>query len=225
MRRVIVLVLIRITSSTLTFRRAWATKRWRRLRLFDPRYLQWWVYAITANHPKGLWSFTVDVLSLTEFSRFYGALDTSHGGYGDIGTALDRAFKTTSRTPDIVLSGHVHNYQRFTRRMDDKQIPYVIAGAGGYADSERAMHRVAKDPSTGKKIKAPFQTSLPDLTLAAYNDTQPGFLRLKVTKTTITCEYYIIDFQDTPKGVSDHFTIPLGSSAKQVPRSHHSSQS
>jgi DNA repair exonuclease SbcCD nuclease subunit len=41
------------------------------------------------------------------------SLDTSHGGYGDVGTALDRAFNTTGRTPDHVLSGHVHNYQRF----------------------------------------------------------------------------------------------------------------
>jgi len=137
------------------------------------------------------------------------SLDSSHGGYGDIGDALDRAFNTTGRTPDLVLSGHVHNYQRFTRALGNKQIPYVIAGAGGYADSERAMHRIAKDPSTGEKIVVPFQTSLPDVTLAAYNDTEPGFLRLKVTTTTITSEYYTIDFQDKPQGVSDSFTVQL----------------
>ena len=47
------------------------------------------------------------------------------------------------------------------------------------------------------------------MTLAAYNDTEPGFLRLKVTKTTIDCEYYTIDFQDNPQGVRDSFTVPL----------------
>jgi hypothetical protein len=31
------------------------------------------------------------------------SLDTTHGGYADIGDALDRAFNTTSRTPDLVL--------------------------------------------------------------------------------------------------------------------------
>jgi len=138
------------------------------------------------------------------------SLDTSHGGYGDVGSALDRAFNTAGRPADLVLSGHVHNYQRFTRTLNDKQIPYVIAGAGGYADSERAMHRVAKLPNTGEKIASfPFETSLPDVALAAYNDTEPGFLRLEVTKTAISCKYYTIDFQDNPQGVRDSFTVPL----------------
>ncbi len=137
------------------------------------------------------------------------SLDTSHGGYGDIGTALDRAFKTANRTADLILSGHVHNYQRFARRVGNKEIPYIVAGAGGYADSERAMHKVAKDPSTGKKIATPFQTSLPNVTLEALNDAQPGFLRLKVTQTAITAEYYAIDFEDNPQGVQDSCTIPL----------------
>lgn len=137
------------------------------------------------------------------------SLDSTNGGYGAIGNALDRAFNAAGRTPDLVLSGHVHNYQRFTRSVGDKQIPYVIAGNGGYADNERAMHRIAKDPSTGEKIAAPFTTSLPDVTLEAYNDAEPGFLRLKVTKTAIICEYYTIDFKGNPQGVRDTFSVPL----------------
>jgi Calcineurin-like phosphoesterase len=45
------------------------------------------------------------------------SLDTSHGGYGDISRALDRAFHTVGRTPHLILSGHVHDYQRFTRKL------------------------------------------------------------------------------------------------------------
>jgi len=138
------------------------------------------------------------------------SLDISHGGYGDIGLALDRAFNTVGRTPHLILSGHVHDYQRFMRKVGDKEIPYVVAGAGGYADSQRAMHRVVKDPDTGKPLVTPFQTSLADVTLAAYNDTEPGFLKLKVTKTEINCEYYTINFQGSPQGVKDQFRIPLG---------------
>ena len=52
---------------------------------------------------------------------------------------MDRAFKTANRTADLVLSGHVHNYQRFMRKVGRKLVPYIVAGAGGYADSERAM--------------------------------------------------------------------------------------
>lgn len=139
------------------------------------------------------------------------SLDTSHGGYGDIADGLDRAFKNSGRAADLVLSGHVHNYQRFERKIGNKKIPYIIAGAGGYADSERAMHKVAKDPATGHKIpdSRPFATSLPHVTLEAYNDTEPGFLRLKVTKKSIAGEYFTIDFNDQPQGVRDRFTVSL----------------
>ncbi len=122
---------------------------------------------------------------------------------------MDRAFKTANRTADLVLSGHVHNYQRFMRKVGRKLVPYIVAGAGGYADSERAMHKIAKDPSTSQKIPAPFQTSLPDVVLEAFNDAEPGFLRLKVTRDEIAGEYFTIDFQDNPQGIKDRFSVSL----------------
>ena len=137
------------------------------------------------------------------------SLDYAHGGYADIGDAIDRAVAAAGRMPDLVLSGHVHNYQRFTRKVKKKKVTYVVAGAGGYADTLRAMHRVAKDPATGKTIKPPFQTLLPDVKFEACIDTEPGFLRIKVTKKTIHCEYYTTDFNDNPLGVRDSFTITL----------------
>ncbi|MEY2557581.1 MAG: tartrate-resistant acid phosphatase type 5 [Verrucomicrobiota bacterium] len=137
------------------------------------------------------------------------SLDSFHGGYGDIGDAIDRAGMTAGRMPDLVLSGHVHNYQRFTRKMKRKKITYVVAGAGGYADTLRAMHRIAKDPATGKTIAPPFQTARPEVRLEACNDTEPGFLRLTVTKKAITGDYYTIDFNDTPLGIRDSFKIAL----------------
>jgi 2',3'-cyclic-nucleotide 2'-phosphodiesterase (5'-nucleotidase family) len=49
---------------------------------------------------------------------------------------LDAAFKTAGIAPDAVISGHAHNYQRFTRTVtaDGKsmQVPYVVAGNGGH---------------------------------------------------------------------------------------------
>ena len=71
------------------------------------------------------------------------------------------------------------------------------------------MHKLAKDPSTGQRIAAPFQTSRPEVKLEASNDTEPGFLRIKVTKKKITGEYYTIDFEDNPLGVKDNFTIAM----------------
>ena len=45
---------------------------------------------------------------------------------------LEDAFAASSRTPDLVLTGHVHNYQRFTVPQADKTLTYIVAGAGGY---------------------------------------------------------------------------------------------
>jgi hypothetical protein len=42
------------------------------------------------------------------------SLDKTHGGYPDIAAAIDQAMQSTGVIPHAVLSGHVHNMQRFT---------------------------------------------------------------------------------------------------------------
>jgi hypothetical protein len=41
-----------------------------------------------------------------------------------------------------VLSGHVHSYQRFERDLGGKKVPYIIAGAGGYANTLKLLHKI-----------------------------------------------------------------------------------
>jgi hypothetical protein len=59
-----------------------------------------------------------------------------HSGSGQMLKDLDAAFKTAGIAPDAVLSGHAHNYQRFTRTVavngKAMQVPYVVAGNGGH---------------------------------------------------------------------------------------------
>ena len=105
------------------------------------------------------------------------SLDTTHGGYPDIEIALDRIIQSTGRVPTIVLSGHVHSYQRFQRKLEAKKaIQYVVAGAGGYANTPRLMHKIESD------VNNQPLPSRPDLTLMAYNDQEPGFLRITIDK-------------------------------------------
>ena len=111
--------------------------------------------------------------------------------------------------PDLVLSGHVHNYQRFTRKVKSKKVTYIVAGAGGYANSLRAMHKISVDPATKKPIKAPIQTARADVKFEAYNEVEAGFLRLTVTKQKIVGEYFTLDFSGVAKGVRDTFTVTL----------------
>ena len=46
------------------------------------------------------------------------------------GRARRSAGAQLAATPDLVLSGHVHNYQRFSAPESNKQLIYIVAGAG-----------------------------------------------------------------------------------------------
>jgi len=127
------------------------------------------------------------------------SLDTSHGGYSDIGNAIDRAGDIAGRYPNAVLSGHVHCYQRFTRTIHHQKIAYIVAGAGGYAHSFKAIHKLQKDPVTKMEPSKPFKhLTIPHLELDNYNDAMPGFLRITVDATTLKGEYFVVPFDDAP---------------------------
>jgi hypothetical protein len=107
--------------------------------------------------------------------------------------------KTTGVIPHAVLSGHVHNYQRFTRRYEGRQIPHVVDGRGGYANTFKAMHKLQKDasgnyPAPGVRTQSEQDPEL-DLTLDAYDQDNPGFLKIMVTATELTIESYTVPFE------------------------------
>lgn len=135
------------------------------------------------------------------------SLDTTHGGYPDIEIALDRIIQSTGRIPTIVLSGHVHSYQRFQRKLEAKKtVPYIVAGAGGYANTPRLIHKIESD------VNNQPLSARPDLTLMAHNDMEPGFLRITIDNKnkTLTSDYFIVPFDGSPlkKRPFDTVTVP-----------------
>jgi hypothetical protein len=133
--------------------------------------------------------------------------DNVHGGEMRIGEALDRAFQTTGRLPHLVLTAHVHDYQRFSREQqvgdEVRTVPYVVAGAGGYCGFS-SLHRVMSE--------VPFPQGV---TLNKSNDKLPGFLRMTVTAEKLTGEYFVVppppnhDVPDHPATLFDTFTVDL----------------
>jgi hypothetical protein len=61
------------------------------------------------------------------------SIDALHGGTTGLGDDIDKASRAAGFWPDAVLSGHAHLYQRYMRAVDGRQIPYVVAGSGGFA--------------------------------------------------------------------------------------------
>lgn len=61
------------------------------------------------------------------------SVDSKHGGSTGLAADIDAACQSAGFWPDAVLSGHAHLYQRFTRAVANRDIPYVVAGSGGFA--------------------------------------------------------------------------------------------
>jgi hypothetical protein len=111
----------------------------------------------------------------------------------DLLIAIDSAIVASNRVPDAVLSGHVHNYQRFSREIDGTHVPYIVACAGGYADEPKAMHKLQEIGDT-----LPYQTTHLDVQLENANHEEPGYLLVTVTDADITFDYFIVPFDGSP---------------------------
>lgn len=131
------------------------------------------------------------------------SLDKPHGGCPDILTAIDSAIVASNRLPDAILSGHVHNYQRFSREIDGRRVPYIVAGAGGYANEPKAMHQLQE----GVDTKLPYQTTHTDVRLENANHEEPGYLLVTVTEADITFDYFIVPFDGSPPSKFDTITV------------------
>ena len=107
--------------------------------------------------------------------------------------AIDQATEAAGRGPDVVLSGHVHNYQRFSRVVGGKTIPYVVAGAGGYANDAGSLHKLQPELTT-PPVPLPYATTVAGVSLEKYEQEQAGFLRVTATAEALTFEYFRVPF-------------------------------
>jgi uncharacterized protein YukJ len=117
------------------------------------------------------------------------SLDNGHGASDRMAAALERAMARTGRVPALVITGHVHNYQRFTRRRGDCVIPHVVAGCGGYPGFHQMLASFA----------APSPTPWPDVTLESFQVTRKGFLRMTVTAQHLTGEFFTVPLPGEPE--------------------------
>jgi len=61
------------------------------------------------------------------------SFDDHHSGSPAMADALQHAINDSRRLPNLVLTAHVHNYQRIEKEVNKKtKIPFLVAGHGGY---------------------------------------------------------------------------------------------
>lgn len=144
--------------------------------------------------------FTGAVIVAVHHPPFSGGTD--HGGSPRMLQDIDSACNAAGFWPHIVLSGHAHNYQRYTRTVNNLRIPYVVAGGGGH--------------SPLSIMRGTFRTPYPidsTLTLESYDDTDFGYLRVVVSSASIRVEYHPASDGSTTKTPDDSVTVNLSTRA------------
>ena len=123
--------------------------------------------------------------------------DAFHGGSATMAEVLDTAVQGSGRNPDLVLSGHVHDYQRFTRTMPGSSttLPYVVIGNSGYHN----LHKLAPGATPGEQLGE-------GVVFEAGDASNWGFLTLTSDATKITAQYSSVAKDGTVTPDVDSFT-------------------
>lgn len=146
--------------------------------------------------------------------------DTNHGSSLYMIDFLESAYQEAGVIPDMVFSGHVHNYQRFHKTYEtikrsqnsqsklnnqltiassplktnhsdekDKIVPYIVAGAGGYA----ILHSIAQIDDPQVSSDHPFFDSVK---LDNYCDDKHGFMKMSLKRSVhgleIKGDYFVV---------------------------------
>lgn len=125
------------------------------------------------------------------------SFDNYHSGSPAMADALQHAINDSRRLPNLVLTAHVHNYQRIERPIvDGAATPFLVAGHGGYHN----MHHLnagagATDPVT-------------NATLMFGEDKQHGYVTLTVTADRITGIMTSVSNSGAVAPDSDQFAYP-----------------
>jgi hypothetical protein len=103
--------------------------------------------------------------------------DAKTGGSGGLMQDIDACCKSANQWPDVVLSGHAHLYQRFTRTVNGRDVPYIVSGSGGFA---------ATAPMGGTP---PAGTTVGDHKLEVPPIVQFGYLTITTDAKTLTAAF------------------------------------
>jgi hypothetical protein len=140
--------------------------------------------------------FTGAIVIAVHHPPFTGGSD--HGGSPGMLADIDSACTAAGVWPHAVLSGHSHNYQRYTRTVNGLTIPFLVAGCGGHSPLS----------AMSSTLRTPYKIDS-TLTLNSYDDTDFGYLRVTVSATTMTIEFHPEHDGGTTKTPDDVVTVDL----------------
>jgi hypothetical protein len=158
----------------------------------DDQQLTFLASALTAAKKKGGATILV-----THHPPFSGP--SQHGPSPKMMADIDKVCTKAGYWPHAHLSGHAHNYQRFTRTVNKYDIPYLVCGNGGHGLSViKGTLRTPLNVATG-------------LIFENYDDTDYGYLRIIVDSKQLRIEFHDAQVGQAFKTPSDAVTVDLAS--------------
>jgi len=123
-----------------------------------------------------------------------------HSGSPKMLADIDAACTKAGFWPHVHLSGHAHNYQRFTRTVNKFEIPYIVCGNGGH----NPLAKIKGTPRVPATVSS-------DVTLENYDDSDYGYLRIVANDEQLRIEFHTAPVGAPSKSPSDVVTVDLAS--------------
>lgn len=139
-----------------------------------------------------------------------GKADTNTGRHGCSPKMLldiDNACSAAGFWPHAVLSGHAHDYQRFTRSNQGRETPFVVAGNGGHAVTP--LTKKGQPAIRVPVVQAALSDGKDQVTFESYDDQDFGYLRIIADAVQLRIEYHPASDGAAAKTPDDFVTVDL----------------
>lgn len=146
-----------------------------------------------------------------------------HGGNPVMLGQIDAICRDAGVYPHAFLSGHAHNYQRYTRSIEfgkaPFEVPFVVCGGGGHNVVSLVQPRSgspAREPTDGADVT--YLDSKPTvdarrLTLERHDDRTYGFLRIAVDARRLQIGFHQVTSQGALDSPTDQVVVDLATHA------------
>src|ERR1700677_592730 len=134
---------------------------------------------------------------------------------------IDTICKAQGVYPHAVLSGHAHNYQRFSRMVQfgskTYEVPFIVGGDGGHNVNRLVMAKKgqpAQEPNFGQDVgylEVKPAVTAKGLVLNHYDDINYGYLRITVNKTQVQFGFHQVGGGSIAQSRVDFATVDLAS--------------
>jgi hypothetical protein len=146
-----------------------------------------------------------------------GGTGGNHGCSTQMFQQIDKVCTDVGVYPHAFLSGHAHNYQRYTRIMDfngkEIDVPFIVCGDGGHnVNTLVRAHKgeIAREPLSGSDVTyLDAVANKKRLILAKYDDHNYGYLRIHVDKDYLKIGFHQVGVRSLAQSRYDMVTVRL----------------